>query len=67
MGGPRTFSQVLLLSAIGIVFVPSLASANGNTTRGPGLLTPENSTSSTPSPVSQESCQGVNLQDPSRS
>ncbi|XP_036006959.1 uncharacterized protein LOC118567052 [Fundulus heteroclitus] len=60
MGGPRTLSQVLLLSAFGIAFVSSTVSVTGNTTQ-------ENSTSSTPSTVSKESCRGVNLQDPSRS
>ncbi|XP_014830816.1 PREDICTED: uncharacterized protein LOC106909037 [Poecilia mexicana] len=59
MGGPITFPQLLLLSAFGIVFLSSVASATDNTTQG--LLTPANSS------TSQESCPGAALLDSSRS
>ncbi|XP_027856887.1 uncharacterized protein LOC114134464 [Xiphophorus couchianus] len=59
MGGPITSPQLLLLSAFGIVFVSSLASATDNTTQG--FLTPGNSS------TSQESCPGAALLDSSRS
>ncbi|XP_017281608.2 uncharacterized protein LOC108241742 [Kryptolebias marmoratus] len=66
MGEHRTFLQVLLLLAAGIVYMSSLAFALSNTTEGSGLLTLENSTS-IPSNGSQESCRGVNLQETTQS
>ncbi|XP_054909139.1 uncharacterized protein LOC129374646 [Poeciliopsis prolifica] len=67
MAVSQTSAHLLPLLVVGIACIFSLALTTSNTTQVQYLPTPHNSTASTPTNAIPGSCQGVNLQDASRS